>query len=186
MKKVLTIATSLLLLGCGDGPTAGHVGQRTAPQWMTEIDLPGCFGLGSPDLSRLPRWRAGGSAAGATRAGAERPMALELLIHPLDDQLVVITTGGTPACITAGSNVTDPGTETPSGQIGASVDDDPIPLVRERERPGETDDDPIPLVRVAGGLPEDDPIPLVRERDLQGAQPGQTPPEKKAEKKGEK
>ena len=69
-----TIAISLLslgvaIVGCG-GSTTAEVGSRVAPQWMTELDLPGCFGAETPARTTLRR------------------SPSELLSHPADDRLI--------------------------------------------------------------------------------------------------
>jgi hypothetical protein len=158
----------LVLTACGGTMTSpDETALRTAPLWMAEVDLPGC------------------DACATTRMTARR----ELWLHPLDDQLAVVTTDGVPTCVDLKASLIEDsgeGASPPSQTSAAPVDDDPIPLVRERESSpgGETqqqnggsdgeessEDDPIPLVRLASGKPEDDPIPLVRERDLGGARP---------------
>jgi hypothetical protein len=169
----------LALTACGGPAPIGETALRTAPLWMAEVDLPGCDARG---------------ATAALRATAAR----ELWLHPLDDQLVVVTCDGTPTCVDLKASLVtavDVGEDTsPWSQTSATpVDDDPIPLVRERDSSAggegetqplgggggsgegegelESNDDPIPLVRLArGGKPDDDPIPLVRERDLDNVQ----------------
>jgi hypothetical protein len=157
---ILVLGLTTLVAACGgeDPPRLGAERQRTAPLWMTELDLPGCEAV----------------------YGARAPVGIEPLTHPLDGQLLLIVERGTPTCVTDRSSLF----RTAALQ-GPTPDDDPIPLVRESEEgdqgsqgetdEGETDDDPIPIVRVAHGPVGDDPIPLVRERDLGGAQPAFAP-----------
>jgi len=162
---ILVLGLMTLIAGCGgeDPAPLGEPRQRTAPLWMTELDLPGCEAV----------------------YGAGTPVGLEPLTHPLDGQLLLIVERGTPTCVTDRSSLL----RTAALQ-GPTPDDDPIPLVRESEEgdqgsqgetdegeadQGETEDDPIPIVRVAHGPVGDDPIPLVRERDLGGAQPAFAP-----------
>ena len=130
------------LLACGGEEPLPGPQLRQAPLWMTEADLPGC--------EALP---------------ARRLATTELLEHPMDAQLVLVTNGGMPVCISSRNTAFQAGGDAPSGE------DDPIPLVRDPDRDdGEADDDPIPVVRLAREHPaSDDPIPLVRERDLSGA-----------------
>ena len=156
---ILVLGLMTLIAACGgeDPAPLGEQRLRTAPLWMTELDLPGCEAV-------YP-------------AGA--PIGLEPLTHPLDGQLLLIVERGTPTCVTDRSSLL----QTAALQ-GPTPDDDPIPLVRESEEgqgnqdeadQGETEDDPIPIVRVAHGPVGDDPIPLVRERDLTGARPAFAP-----------
>lgn len=156
---ILVLGLMTLVAACGgeDPARRGEQRLRTAPLWMTELDLPGCEAVHR----------------------ASTPLGLEPLTHPLDDQLLLIVERGTPTCITDRSALL----QTAALQ-GPGPDDDPIPLVRESEEAdqgqdesdqGETEDDPIPIVRVAHGPVGDDPIPLVRERDLTGAQPAFAP-----------
>lgn len=142
--RSLSLLIVLSLAACG-GAEPVEIGLREAPQWMTEADLPGCEEV-------------------TVVAGQ-----VELLLHPFDRELVVVTSNETPTCIGPKSwlvGLTAPGS-------GPSADDDPIPLVREPdhgegESGGESSDPPAPPMQLAKqGPASDDPIPLVRPRESQ-------------------
>lgn len=132
----------IALASCG-GADHHELVSGTAPLWVTETDLPGC------------------------ETAVMAPGQVEAWIHPLDQELVLVTRAGTPTCIGLKSSVLQ-SMVAPSATplYEGQVDDDPIPLVRENENGSE--DDPVPQKHVElASPPSDDPVPLVRPRDPQ-------------------